>query len=75
MKRFKLVRYVIAYEHAYVQAETREEAQRMYDDDDEREWKHDEYGDSTLIAVDECVEDGDDILSDIGDDGKFVEKE
>jgi len=51
MAKFKLTRMVVAYECAYVEAESKEAATMLYDLD--IGWKWDDSGETELISVDE----------------------
>lgn len=76
MMKFRLTQRCESYEHCYVEAATKEEALKQYQDGfistDGPEWKFDECGESALIAVDEVVSPGENICHDV-QDGKFVE--
>jgi hypothetical protein len=55
-KTFRLSRRVEDYEHAYIEAESAEEALRLYNEGEtDLDWKFDWGGDSKLIGVDEIV--------------------
>jgi hypothetical protein len=64
MKTFRLTQRCEVYEHCYIEAESAEAALKMFQDDtidQDYEWKHDEYGDTELIGVDEVSDSGEPI--------------
>ena len=58
MPQFKLVQKAIVYETRIVEAETREAAKYLYENELVQNWGHEQYGDLELIGVDEMLEDG-----------------